>query len=187
MQQDNSSFWQEMNCCCSAPVQPERSICWTKMGLNARYLPAHRTAAIYFASDLSTVISHGGANRCKTGRRKKKKDWKTYLELICYSNSSVCICGCPLLPRQHRMWVFFFYPYLSQLTLLLSFPFFLVLIVSSRETERNYRESVSSLATALCSALTLGDMTGFFIGLPSIIHTHTHTYSCYWTSLNCHS
>lgn len=72
------------------------------------------------------------------------------------------------------MWVFFFffYPYLSQLTLLLSLPFFLVIIVSGREKERNYRGSVLALATALCSALTLGDMTGFFIGLPRIIHAH---------------
>lgn len=52
-------------------------------------------------------------------------------------------------------------------------PFFFALTVSSRDKGRNYRGSALFLATALCSALTLGDMTGFFIELANAEHAHT--------------
>lgn len=78
------------------------------------------------------------------------------------------------------------YPSIPQLTLLLSLQSFLVLIVSSREKERDHRGSVSSLAySSLFCPQTGGHNThtGFFIGL-------SHTYSwvlalcpCEWNSL----
>ena len=105
---------------------------------------------------------------------EKWKRLNTYRAPMIHSNASaLCTCMGGLCTSHSTVWgSSSSYPPIPQLTLLLSLPPFLVLIVSSREKERDHRGSVSSLAySSLFCPQTGGHNThtSFFIGL-------SHTY-----------
>lgn len=140
------------------------------MELNARYLPTHRTAAIYLTSDLSTVISHGGANSWKTEKKKR-------LENIFRANflfKQLCI----------HLWVYSIAQYVGLLLLLLPLPLtthtssLITILSCNYRLRQREREKLQGFCLSLGYRSLLCPHTGghdWFLYWAAKDHTRTHT------------